>query len=336
MMISDLKHGLFKYDVKDYYAILGVPISASAKDIRLRYLKIAYQLHPDTNRSETEEEKKRASNILAKIVNPAYENLYKDNLRKECQLILAEIGQRLATDQDKIIISSENAKKLLQEEKNLDEIYLETIEKFANEQYLDLEKLSLKIGLLSELNMVYLMRQKGVQVKDSRSVSQIFSSPPVITKVPEVSKSVREDNSPVDQPPTKKPLSRLEKLITSAKQHLENDNYEQGVLDMREAVKLEPNNATAHALLGLLYLKQGNNTYAKIHINKAVGLDSNDSMVKDAQKALKEAGKPSQGDSKGKVTKEAKTAKSSDKSKDKGKETKGKKEAPKIFGIPLW
>ena len=34
---------------KDYYKILGVPESASAKDITKAYRKLARELHPDAN-----------------------------------------------------------------------------------------------------------------------------------------------------------------------------------------------------------------------------------------------------------------------------------------------
>jgi curved DNA-binding protein CbpA len=341
MMISDLKHGLFKYDVKDYYAILGVPISASPKEIRLRYLKIAYQLHPDTNRAETEAENKKASSILSKLVNPAYENLYKDNLRKECQLIFSEISRRLASDQYNVTIGSDIAKKLLEEEKNIDKIYLETLEKLASDQYQDLNKLSLKISLISEINMVYLMRQKNPNLKSTSNQAQIFVSESAINQTQNTPPSVNTDNPPVSEKSAKVKVSRLDKLIESAKQHLEDGNYEQGIIDLREAVKIDSTSSTAHALLGSLYLKQNNPTYGKIHINKALSLNGNDPVAIQAQKDLKEL------DQKNKSTTTTKPkpsqpvqqgGKQPDKSKEKGKEKSkdGKKEAPKIFGIPLW
>lgn len=340
MMISDLKHGLFKYDVKDYYAILGVPISASPKEIRLRYLKIAYQLHPDTNRAETEAEKKKASAILSKLVNPAYENLYKDNLRKECQLIFSEISRRLASDQYKITISSDTAKKLLEEERNVDKIYLETLEKLAPEQYQDLNKLSIKISLISELNMVYLMRQKNPNFKSASSQPQIVVSEGAISQKQNNTPSINTDNPPVSENAPKVKVSRFDKLIESAKQHAEDGNYEQGIIDLREAVKIDSNSSTVHALLGSLYLKQNNATYAKIHINKAMTLNGSDPVAIQAQKELKELDKKekSGGGDKAKSSQPVKGGKQPDKSKDKGKEKSkdGKKEAPKIFGISLW
>lgn len=343
MMISDLKHGLFKYDVKDYYAILGVPISASPKEIRLRYLKIAYQLHPDTSRANTEEDKKKASAILSKLVNPAYENLYKDNLRKECQLIFSEISRRLASDQYKVTVGSEIAKKLLQEERNLDKVYQETLEKLAPDQYQDLDKLSIKISLISEINMVYLMRQKNPNFKSASktpsSQPQIVVSEGAMSKSPE-NDIVNRENPAVSENVPKVKVSRLDKLIESAKQHSEDGNYEQGIIDLREAVKIDSNSSTAHALLGSLYLKQNNATYAKIHINKAMTLNGNDPVAIQSQKELKEIDKKEKSGSAGKAksSQPVKGTKQPDKSKEKGKEKSkdGKKEAPKIFGIPLW
>ena len=42
-----IKHGLFKLKITDYHAILGIPLDADAKQVRLRYLKIAQTIHPD-------------------------------------------------------------------------------------------------------------------------------------------------------------------------------------------------------------------------------------------------------------------------------------------------
>jgi curved DNA-binding protein CbpA len=353
MIISDLKHGLFKYDVKDYYAILGVPIDANAKDIRLRYLKIAYQLHPDTNQGETEEEKQRASAILSKLVNPAYENLYKDKLRKECELILSEIGRRLATDSYEVTFSSESAKKLLEEEKNTNKVYHELIEKLAPEQYQDLNKLHLKIALMSELNMVYLMREKNVEFNKATTTSNMQQVSRSESNISQTSFDINSsssniDNSIIEDTPeisvSKPKISRLDRLINSAKQHAENENYEQGIFDLREAVKIDSNSSTVHALLGSMYVKQNNLTYGRIHINKAMVLDGNNSIAKEAQQELKAIEKEKEKKQKSasnqptKSAKDSKTPKSADKSKDKSKDKDGKekKEAPKIFGIPLW
>lgn len=344
MLISDLKGGLFKYEVKDYYAILGLPISVNPKDIRLRYLKLAYQLHPDTNHSQTKEEKEKASNILSKLVNPAYENLYKDKLRKECQLIFAEISMRLAPTSSELTFNSEIAKKLWQEKANFEKTYRDFVEQLAKEQYQDLNKLAIKIGILSELNLVYLIRQKQEELGKVMGTSgkvepRIAVAEPIITTAPsqsEMPTSQQPISEPVAVTQEKEPVSRLEKLINSAKNHIEQSNPEAAIFDLREAVKVDANSAIAHAMLGTLYLQQNNLPYGRIHINKAVSLDKNNPVVKKAQEDLKEKEKnKSTGGSK---TGDKKTeSKGADKGKSKdGKDKKGKKEPPKIFGIPLW
>lgn len=42
-----IKNGLFHLNITDYHAILGASLDANAKEIRLKYLKIAQILHPD-------------------------------------------------------------------------------------------------------------------------------------------------------------------------------------------------------------------------------------------------------------------------------------------------
>jgi curved DNA-binding protein CbpA len=356
-MLFELNHGLFKYGVKDYHAILGIPITANAKDIRLRYLKIAYVLHPDTCRANTEEEKNRASEILSKLVNPAYENLSKDKSRRECQLVLSGTGRQLADDSYDIPIVTETAKKLYSETNNTEKLYLELIEKLATDQYQDLNSVEKKIALMSELNMVYLIVQKSPKksyatsnVKPASSgiestEANINHEEPVssgrkattdkkVSEQQDISIGSKRDISSGAK------ISKVEKLIQSAKQHQENSNFEQGIFDLREAVKIEPNNFQIHALLSQFYLKQGKLPYAKVHYKKAFELNAQDPFLKELKKELdgekkkssdKDGGKtPPKGTSKDNKTKDAKGAKD-------GKDTKDKKkEAPKIFGIPLW
>jgi hypothetical protein len=339
-MLSKLKQGFFKYDVKDYYAILGVPLDASAKEIRLRYLKIAYQLHPDTCQSETQEHKQKASELLSKLVNPAYENLYKDKLRRECELIFSAMGRKLADDSAKITLASESAKKLYREEENRDELYHQLIEQLAAAQYEDFQLITQKIALISELNMVYLMLQKAAELQisiDNKPKAAVRAreprtSEPIVTQAP--NPTVEETPAETKKESVSSTTSRVSKLIDSARGHLENKNWEQGILDIREALKIEPNNSTCHALIGSLYRKQGNDAMAKVHLKKAMQLnpqepelDPRDRIVQEIRKELNGQGK----------TKGRKTSSNKDKKPlDKSQAQKEKKGPPKIFGIPLW
>ena len=79
---------LYNYDIvfrtssihlasKDYYQILGVSKSSSAKDIKKAYYQLAKKYHPDTNKGDKEAQKKFQE------VSEAYECLSDDNKRKQ-------------------------------------------------------------------------------------------------------------------------------------------------------------------------------------------------------------------------------------------------------------
>nr|BFE85551.1 hypothetical protein GCM10020093_081520 [Planobispora longispora] len=65
------------YLEKDYYAVLGVPKSATADEIKKAYRKLARQYHPDANQGSTETEAK------FKEVSEAYDVLSDGKRRKE-------------------------------------------------------------------------------------------------------------------------------------------------------------------------------------------------------------------------------------------------------------
>ncbi|MGN9785017.1 molecular chaperone DnaJ [Nonomuraea sp. ZG12] len=65
------------YLEKDYYAVLGVPKSATADEIKKAYRKLARQYHPDTNQGDATKETK------FKEVSEAYDVLSDSKRRKE-------------------------------------------------------------------------------------------------------------------------------------------------------------------------------------------------------------------------------------------------------------
>ncbi|MGB2925734.1 MAG: hypothetical protein WBB82_10570 [Limnothrix sp.] len=58
------------------------------------------------------------------------------------------------------------------------------------------------------------------------------------------------------------------------------------ILEIRSAVKLQPDNAPAHAWLTLIYLDLGQHSLAKVHLKKAMALDADHVFVKEVQKKV--------------------------------------------------
>ena len=294
-----IKHGLFKLNITDRHAILGVSLDADAKQIRLRYLKIAQQLHPDTCKSD-EAKKKLASQVLSKLVNPAYEELSRKSSSAEHQLVLTQIGKNLAEKKDKINLKSESARELLQAGDKAELLYLKKIKSLATEQYKSLEEITDTIGQISELNLVYLMLKydRALNREDNAiaktTTAQTKTAPPKPPTAPPTKPPQRASKTPPTKPPqTPKPVpdeptpqSLIDSYIRRAQQYIDKQEFDRAIKELRDALRIDPNYSTSHALLGKAYLLKQQLTMAKVHINKAYKANPQDPIAIESKKQL--------------------------------------------------
>lgn len=272
-----IKQGLFKLNIIDHYAILGVPIDADPKQIRLKYLQIAQKLHPDTCKGDNLE-KKLANEILSKLVNPAYENLSRKSSYAEYQIVLAQIGQHLAEKRDRITLGSEEAKKLLEAGDKVELVYPKLLKNLTAEQYQPLEKALRKIAAISELNLVYLMLKQGQGIKqEEKPITKSTPTPP--SKQPPQPQVTQTNNQTQTEESTSTSQSRIASYIRRAKEYIAKDSLSQAISELRDALKADPKNSTCHALIGQAYLRQNQLTMAQIHIKKAYQENPKDPVV---------------------------------------------------------
>lgn len=285
-MSFQFKHGLFQFDIIDYYAILGVSLDAETKEIRQRYLRIAQKLHPDTCKAKDERTKQQASQILSKLVNPAYEQLSKPKSRTEFLIVLSQVKQRLAAEKiTDIKLVSEVAKDLSQGDQNVTDKYHQLLKNLAANQYnQSLEQITPKIIQISELNLVYLkLKPEKGTAKPKRAIASTTVT--------------REKSTQTNAPQkTTAEISPIAACIKRGQQNLQQNNFAQTILEMRDALKIEPNNPICHGLMGLAYLKQNQLTMAKVHINKAWQSNSQDPLVTQAKQELDQALAPERSD----------------------------------------
>ena len=282
-MSFPIEQGLFKYEIIDHYAILGVALNADGREVRQRYLKIAYLLHPDTFRGKTEKEKQLATKILSKLVNPAYEQLSKDRSRNEYKLILSQMGQNLSKDLSSMTIATDEAQKLLHTNQNKELTYHRLLSPLVTKQYENLDKVFRNIAQISELNLIYLMIREGEEVeKKAKAVVQVNPKPKPKAK-PKSSSPEKQENSKQQKPEKK---SAIANALNRAQDYIKRNNPSQAIVELREILKKEPNNSTCHGLLGLAYLQQNQVTMAKVHISKAHKVNPQDPIVIQAKQEL--------------------------------------------------
>lgn|GEM_PF-239383 len=167
-----IDRGIGQYDFNDYYAVLGLPLTADSSLVRRRYLLIAKCLHPDIH-GRSHSEKQVATQYLSKLVNPAYNVLSQERERTEYSAILKLLGKRLMKRNQKFLPQSDIAQKYLVSLREVN--YEQTINEIAKVQYQDLGKALEQIGLLSELNLVHILLQEGYN--QAPSTPTISSSP---------------------------------------------------------------------------------------------------------------------------------------------------------------
>jgi len=149
--------GISQYN-HDYYAALGLPIVSNPMYIRNVYLRIARILHPDVY-GFSADEKIIATQYLAKLVNPAYNALMKDEDRKAYQGIFRLLAKRLMQRSRNIQIHSESACELLITPS--DDVYERLVTEIAKVQYQSLNQILDFTAQISELNLVYILCQEG-------------------------------------------------------------------------------------------------------------------------------------------------------------------------------
>jgi curved DNA-binding protein CbpA len=258
-MSFQLDRGLFQFDFIDRHAILGVGVNAEEADVRERYQAVARLLHPDSGKWRTDADKQLAVQIFSRLVTHAYGTLSRTSQREEHTLVLELIGKRLLEEGNKIQIADPLGQQLYQSGADFERVYAQLLQQLVVQQYTDLLGSEAIINQISELNMVYLLRKQ---------LQSVRSTPP--TGASDTLSGSGKD--PTGSADFAKP-SPVEGALRRAEDYMSKKNWTKAVQELREVIATEPNNARAHASLGLAYLRQQQTTMAKLSINKAVQLD---------------------------------------------------------------
>jgi curved DNA-binding protein CbpA len=274
-MSLKIERGLFKFDFIDYHAVLCIPVDADSKEIRKRYLQIARRLHPDSCASATPEEKQLASELLSKLVNPAYEKLSSDKTRTEYMVVLSQMGKRLVQESASVDLSSDPARQLAGAP-NVEQFYRSAIAKISETQYDNLSHVLKLIAYISELNLVYLMRTSGKK----------FTSAAPQKKNTDTTAGNTQNATP--QPTVTKEDTNVAQYFRRAQELMSKNQFAQARVELQDAIKLAPHNSRCHSLIGVVYLKQNQTTMAKVHFDRALQLDPNDKEASEGKRKIEQ------------------------------------------------
>jgi curved DNA-binding protein CbpA len=274
-----IERGLFKFDFIDHHAILCIPVDADVKEIRKRYLKIARRLHPDSCASASAEEKHLASDLLSKLVNPAYEKLSQERNRSEYILVLSQMGKRLVQESASIDLGTDAARQLAGTP-NVDQLYRTAIAKISETQYDSLSKTIQIIAYVSELNLVYLMRTVGKKFA-ATSESPVNSENNTV-----IQRGNTQASTPV--PAASKEDTSVVQYLRRAQELMSKNQFAPARIELQDAIKLAPNNSRCHSLIGVVYLKQNQTTMAKVHFDRALQLDPKDETALEGKRKIEQ------------------------------------------------
>jgi len=288
MVIYRIQRGLYSFDIDDHHAALGIPVGTKPDIARKQYMRVTRVLHPDT-RKVSESQAEFADKLLSKFVNPAGENLFKNqNLRREHMAILTQIGKRLAAEGNALSVESDAARELLSVRENLERMYFKLMRPITAELYSDLDLALERIATISELNLVFLARQELQPQK--RSLSGDLKATP-------------DNSSGTPDPEAAKQAALIESYVRRARGYLDSKSYVQAVKELRDAIAIDKNNADCHTLLGTAYLKQKQYGMARVHLKKALATDPDHAEALQAMEKLERQAdekKPTVGQSAGK------------------------------------
>lgn len=303
-----IDRGIGQYDFNDYYAVLGLPLTAESSHVRKQYLLIAKCLHPDIH-GRSHSEKQVATQYLSKLVNPAYNVLSQERERTEYSAILKLLGKRLMKHNQKFAPQSDLAKKYLTCNETIN--YEQTIREIAKVQYHDLEKALENIGLLSELNLVHILLQEGYKHAPSNpivssSYTSKSSSDDTTIQVGNTglnrdsstysnsagnSYQMRsESQSPLRNNAAKAPNQAtnpnnvvngsFNQYIHQAESCINQQLWASALKELRNAIQVDCNSSKCHALLGFVYMNQKLSGMAKVSFRQALKLNPDEPIAK--------------------------------------------------------
>ncbi|QQE66597.1 molecular chaperone DnaJ [Leptolyngbya sp. BL0902] len=256
----------------DPYAVLGVSVTADDRRILKRYHQVAKQLHPDVQSDTSADQAAFITQTLTKLVNPAYQRLKQEKQRSEVLATLRFKVRRLVREGQFHPQGEASLHLQTVPEAEVDTVYEHTLQQLSEAQYDSVDSFTTCTHQISELNLVYFQRKMGDVVIREKRVGMV--------KVPSHGAAPAGPGAPGQKAPTEEaPVAYSDRHYQRAREYLRAKNAPAAIQELKDALKLEPQNSNFHSLMGQAYLLNNLPGMAKVHFKQALRIDPNNSVA---------------------------------------------------------
>lgn len=267
----------------DPYAVLGLSVSADDRRVLKRYRTVAKLLHPDGYAAADPALREVVGQMLARLVNPAYQRLKQEKDRSETMASLRIAVSRI-NQAGVMTPKSAIARQLLKTPvSNIEVFYEQAVSQLAEVQYQDLSQFEATTEQLGELNLTYLCLKIGEPAIRPKPTGLVPSQPARAAAAMAVS---RESTT---QPPPNYAFRHYQR----AQEYMKKSNWPMAVQELRDAIRLEATRSEYHSLLAKAYLMQNLTGMATVHFRQALKLNPKDPLALQHAQKLKITVEPS-------------------------------------------
>jgi tetratricopeptide (TPR) repeat protein len=249
----------------DPYAVIGVPVTADASRLTKRYRTVAKVLHPDRYSNADPKVRELVTQLLGRLVNPAYGKVKDERGQRE---ILALVRlQALQSLKDGVAVKTTVARSLQTKPVQAAEMfYEEQVSQLADRQYTDLNAFVDCTRSILELNSVYLQLKQGDPNPRPRRTGLMPAQPEITIVKPAA--AVTSTNL------------YAKRHYDRAKHYAQTSGWKEAIVELKDAIRMDPSCSDYHALIGFVYFKQEHRSMARVHFKQALKLNPEDKLAK--------------------------------------------------------
>jgi tetratricopeptide (TPR) repeat protein len=261
--------------LSDPYAVLGISVVANEKQILKRYRQVAKMLHPDRYILSTHRTQEVAEQLIARLVNPAYEKLKQEASRRDT-LALLRLQASRSSRTGTFVPKSDVARALMRQPLQMaDEFYEHALLSLAEQQFQPIEQFSAVTQQLSELNLIYFQLQLGDLLRQEKRTGLITA-----TEVAPMSPTVPQASAQAGStPPQTLQISYAYRHYERAKQYVQHGFLRQATQELKDAIRMEARTSEYHALLSYVYWRQHLPGAAKAYCRQALKLNPDNRLA---------------------------------------------------------